>query len=99
MRGLEPPHLTALDPKSSVSAISPHPHVVMCNDKIKVVRPSGFEPETARLEGVCSIQLSYGRVYKMVRPIGLEPITVGSEVRNSIQLSYGRLYFIVLLSF
>ena len=27
MRGLEPPHLTALDPKSSVSAISPHPHI------------------------------------------------------------------------
>ncbi len=27
-----------------------------------MVRPSGFEPETARLEGVCSIQLSYERI-------------------------------------
>ena len=26
-----------------------------------MVRPSGFEPETARLEGECSIQLSYER--------------------------------------
>ena len=28
----------------------------------KMVRPAGFEPATARLEGVCSIQLSYGRM-------------------------------------
>ena len=55
MRGLEPPHLTALDPKSSVSAISPHPHMVVKN---LVVRPSGFEPEADALEGHCSIQLS-----------------------------------------
>ena len=26
------------------------------------VRPAGFEPATTRLEGGCSIQLSYGRV-------------------------------------
>lgn len=30
-----------------------------------VVRPAGFEPATARLEGVCSIQLSYGRTIKV----------------------------------
>ena len=26
-----------------------------------VARPAGFEPATTRLEGACSIQLSYGR--------------------------------------
>ena len=30
----------------------------------EVVRPAGFEPATTRLEGGCSIQLSYGRVHK-----------------------------------
>lgn len=55
MRGLEPPHLTALDPKSSVSAISPHPHMVV---KKLVVRPTRFERVTDALEGHCSIQLS-----------------------------------------
>lgn len=27
-----------------------------------MARPAGFEPATTRLEGGCSIQLSYGRV-------------------------------------
>jgi hypothetical protein len=27
-----------------------------------MVRPAGLEPATTRLEGGCSIQLSYGRV-------------------------------------
>lgn len=29
---------------------------------LKELRPSGFEPLTYRLEGGCSIQLSYGRL-------------------------------------
>jgi hypothetical protein len=29
----------------------------------KMARPAGFEPATTRLEGGCSIQLSYGRAY------------------------------------
>lgn len=53
MRGLEPPHREAPDPKSGVSTIPPHPH-----NKSKVVRPRGFEPLTDALEGHCSIQLS-----------------------------------------
>ena len=28
--------------------------------KFKVATPAGFEPATTRLEGECSIQLSYG---------------------------------------
>ncbi len=64
-----------------------------------MVRPSGFEPETYGLEGRCSIQLSYERIYKtakkngytkVARSIGVEPITYRSEVCCSIQLSYER---------
>ena len=41
----------------------------------KKVHPSGFEPETLGLEGRCSIQLSYGRLF-LVDPVGLEPTTI-----------------------
>ena len=58
MRGLEPPHLAAPDPKSGVyTNFTTSAHVVEYNNK-KLVRPSGFEPETDALEGHCSIQLS-----------------------------------------
>ena len=30
--------------------------------KIEMATPAGFEPATTRLEGECSIQLSYGAV-------------------------------------
>src|SRR3546814_8796222 len=37
-------------------------------DEKEMVRPAGFEPATTRLEGGCSIQLSYGRAAPPVRP-------------------------------
>ena len=58
MRGLEPPRREAPDPKSGVYTnftTSAQKNLTI----VKVVHPSGFEPETARLEGGCSIQLSY----------------------------------------
>ena len=32
----------------------------------QMARPAGLEPATTRLEGGCSIQLSYGRMHKAV---------------------------------
>ena len=34
---------------------------IFCLEKIELATPAGFEPATTRLEGECSIQLSYGR--------------------------------------
>ena len=58
MRGLEPPRRKAPDPKSGVYT-NFTTSACDCHNNNKVVHPSGFEPETARLEGECSIQLSY----------------------------------------
>lgn len=49
---VELPHLAVLEPKSSVSTSS---------TTLALVRPVGLEPTTTRLEGGCSIQLSYRR--------------------------------------
>jgi hypothetical protein len=43
--------------------------------KEKMVRLTGLEPVTERLEISCSIQLSYRRTYKLVGPEGFEPPT------------------------
>ena len=42
-----------------------------------VARPAGFEPATTRLEGGCSIQLSYGRRMHMINPEGLKCLEIG----------------------
>ena len=41
--------------------------------RVRKVRPSGLEPETSRLEGGCSVQLSYGRIV---------PIFVGDSLAD-----------------
>ena len=61
-----------------------------------MVRPAGLEPATIRLEGGCSIQLSYGRMLekpkqvggKMVGVEGFEPPTFCSQSRRATGLRY-----------
>jgi hypothetical protein len=61
-----------------------------------MVRPAGLEPATTRLEGGCSIQLSYGRVLDlmffgsliMVGVEGFEPPTFCSQSRRATGLRY-----------
>src|SRR3546814_8207924 len=49
----------------------------------RMARPAGFEPATTRLEGGCSIQLSYGRAARLVRS---EEHT--SELQSLMRISY-----------
>ena len=64
-----------------------------------MARPAGFEPATIRLEGGCSIQLSYGRnnkpqkqqpyqAQKVVGVEGFEPPTLWSQTRCATKLRY-----------
>jgi hypothetical protein len=62
-----------------------------------LVRPAGFEPATTRLEGGCSIQLSYGRITgiktlagsrKVVGVEGFEPPTFCTQNRRATGLRY-----------
>ena len=60
-----------------------------------MVRPAGLEPATIRLEGGCSIQLSYGRVLdftflvlNMVGVEGFEPPTSCSQSKRATGLRY-----------
>ena len=36
--------------------------MLVLTDTKEMARPAGFEPATTRLEGGCSIRLSYGRL-------------------------------------
>ncbi len=50
-----------------------------------MARPAGFEPATLGLEGRCSIQMSYGRIYAMALYHSLQSgyqIGRGGEIRT-----------------
>src|SRR5690606_36155324 len=49
-----------------------HYHNVAESYHVRLARPAGFEPATTRLEGGCSIQLSYGRHMHIISPEGLK---------------------------
>ena len=60
-----------------------------------MVRPAGLEPATIRLEGGCSIQLSYGRVLDLIKVVlkmvgveGFEPPTSCSQSKRATGLRY-----------
>ncbi len=57
-----------------------------------MARPAGLEPATVRLEGECSIQLSYGRFVflqeYLVGVEGFEPPTSCSQSRRATRLRY-----------
>ncbi len=58
-----------------------------------MARPAGLEPAATRLEGGCSIQLSYGRMAgksrrRVVGVEGFEPPTFCSQSRRATRLRY-----------
>ena len=58
--------------------------VLKGNKEGEMARQAGFEPATVRLEGGCSIQLSYWR--KLVGDEGFEPLTLWSQTRCATRL-------------
>ncbi len=75
----------------------------------QMARLTGFEPVTIRLEGGCSIQLSYKRVTdvniicleELVGAVGFEPTTPWSQTRCTTRLCYAPIHlsFCIELSF
>ena len=65
-----------------------------------MVRLTGFEPVTIRLEGGCSIQLSYKRftdaniicLEELVGAVGFEPTTPWSQTRCTTRLCYAPIH-------
>ena len=58
-------------------ASNAHPRCILLFESMeelkRVARQKGLEPLTYCLEGSCSIQLSYWRMYKMERVTGIGP--------------------------
>ena len=71
---------------------------------MKMARHTGFEPVTIRLEGGCSIQLSYRRMTdnsslpinlcleELVGAVGFEPTTPWSQTRCTTRLCYAPIH-------
>jgi hypothetical protein len=65
-----------------------------------MARLTGFEPVTIRLEGGCSIQLSYKRLTdvniicleELVGAVGFEPTTPWSQTRCTTRLCYAPIH-------
>ncbi len=72
------------------------------------VSPSGFEPETASLEGRCSIQLSYEPINSkkkgddfsspLVGVAGFEPATSSSQTRRDDRATLHPEYLLLILT-
>ncbi len=76
----------------------------------RVARLTGFEPVTIRLEGGCSIQLSYRRVTmilnimryrcleELVGAVGFEPTTLWSQTRCATRLRHTPIHLSFVVS-
>ena len=77
----------------------------------QMVRLTGFEPVTIRLEGGCSIQLSYRRITddiqyhaylrleELVGAVGFEPTTPWSQTRCATKLRHAPIHLSFVLHF
>ena len=49
-------------------------HINYLNQKCQMAHPAGLEPATTRLEGGCSIQLSYGRLSTCINNVQVQAL-------------------------